>query len=51
MGSGSDESIYWVLSNRNYTQLSQFRDFRNYNTQTIITLSRYNKVFNTTGLP
>jgi hypothetical protein len=45
MGSGSDESIYWTFTNRNYTQLSQFQDCGNYNTQIIITLSRY-KVFN-----
>jgi hypothetical protein len=46
MGSWSDESIYWILNNRNYIQLSLFRDCRNYNTHTITILSRYNKVFN-----
>jgi hypothetical protein len=48
MGSLSDQSIYWILNNCNYTWLSLFRDCRKYNTQPIITLSRYNKVFNTT---
>jgi hypothetical protein len=45
VGSGSDESLYWIFTNSNYTQISQYEDSRNYNTQTIITLSRCNKVF------
>jgi hypothetical protein len=48
MGSGSDESSHWILNNRSYTELTQFQDCYNYKTQPIITLSKYNKVFNTT---